>query len=476
MVTRVAGRAEPGSKKIQTGVAISATELCAVDIRLRGAGDRAWRAPLDPPPTEGASWPSLNSALAGLANALGISSGTLAISLMPPLTEVRQLELPPLRDDDLQRLLLRNAARYFVGARGAQVVGASAAGRRVRSSPAPVIAASASARMMAMIHVAAEQAGFVVEAVAPSETAWAAAAVAMWPAAAKQNLHAIIAHDDRTDLLHIESGRLVGLRRFRPGAADAAMLADAVGRAARVGIAGSVQPRRELAQALGALGVQTTLPTGEWANAAEGADVLAAHFAGSDVGPVLRTEDSVALERARARKTTSITFAAAAALILAAAAIELWGVHHQLDLVRKQRAQLRPALSSTLIGRTTVEATYRHLAVLNGIERSTPQWAAVITTLSKSIPSDAYLTAIRSRDDSLIVDGLAEHAARVFDALEKAPGLTDVKAAAAVRRELQEDGTALDHFTIAARVLTNPPVRGTTTPASNSAATRGPGQ
>jgi Tfp pilus assembly protein PilN len=152
---------------------------------------------------------------------------------------------------------------------------------------------------------------------------------------------------------------------------------------------------------------------------------------------------------------------------VAAGLIELWGVHHQLDLVRRQRAQLRPALSSTLIGRTTVEATYRHLAVLNGIERSTPQWAAVIATLSTSIPSDAYLTAIRSRDDSLIVDGLAERAARVFDALEKAPGLTDVKAAAAVRRELQDDGTALDHFTIAARVMTNPPARATTSPVSN---------
>jgi Tfp pilus assembly protein PilN len=145
----------------------------------------------------------------------------------------------------------------------------------------------------------------------------------------------------------------------------------------------------------------------------------------------------------------------------------LWGVHHQLDLVRRQRAEIRPALSSTLIGRTTVEATYRHLAVLSGIERSTPQWAAVITTLSNSIPNDAYLSAIRSRNDSLIVDGLAEHAARVFDALEKAPGLADVKAAAAVRRELQDDGTALDHFTIAARVVTNSPQTATTTPASN---------
>ena len=469
MVTRARGRGEPGSKKIQTGVAISATELCAVDIRLRGASDRVWRAPLDAPPSEGANWPSLASAFAALARELGVTSGTLVISLMPPLTEVRQLELPPLRDDDLQRLLLRNSSRYFVGARAAQIVGASRAVRRTRGAPAPVVAAAASARLMAMIHVAAEQTGWTVDAVAPAETAWAAAAIAMWPSLARQNLHALIAHDDRTDLLQIENGRLAGVRRFRAGGADAAMIADAVGPSPRIGVAGTVQPRRVLTSALNALGLSTSIAGGEWASVAENGDGLAAYFAGSDVGPVLRSEASVATQRARTRKATMITFASAAALVVASAAIELWGVHHQLNLVRQQRAQLRPALSSTLIGRTTVEATYRHLAALNGIERSTPQWAAVITTLSKAIPNDAYLTAIRSRDDSLIVDGLAEHAARVFDALEKTPGLTDVKAAAAVRRDLQDDGTALDHFTIAARVVANPPGRATTAPVSNSA-------
>ena len=473
MVTRARG--EPSSRKTQTGVAISTTTISAVDVRLRGASDRVWRAPLDAPPSEGASWPSLASALAHLSRELGVTNGRLAVSLMPPLAEVRQLELPPLRDEDLTKLLSRNPARYFVGARGAQIVGASSPGRRARGETTPVIAAAASARMLAMIHLAAEQSGWSVDAIAPAETAWAAAAIALWPTLAKQNLSALVAHDDRTDLLQVEKARLVGVRRFRAGAADAAMIADAIGSSGRAGVVGAAQQRRELASALGALGVTTTSPTGEWSSAAERNDVLAAHFAGSDVGPVLRSEDNVASNRARTRKATMITFAATAALLVAAAMIELWGVHHQLDLVRQQRAQLRPALASTLIGRTTVEATYRHLAALSDIERSTPQWAAVITTLSQSIPADAYLTAIRSRNDSLIVDGLAEHAARVFDALEKTPGFTDVKAAAAVRRELQDDGTALDHFTIAARVVTNPPHRATTSPVSTPAS-RSPGQ
>src|SRR5690242_8108532 len=144
MVTR--GRDELSSKKILTGIAISATELCAVDIRLRGASDRVWRAPLDAPPTEGANWPSLASALSGLARELGVTGGRLAVSLMPPLAEVRQLDLPPMREEDLTRLLSRNPARYFVGARGPQIVGASAPIRRARGETSPVIAAAAPAR------------------------------------------------------------------------------------------------------------------------------------------------------------------------------------------------------------------------------------------------------------------------------------------------------------------------------------------
>jgi Tfp pilus assembly protein PilN len=118
-----------------------------------------------------------------------------------------------------------------------------------------------------------------------------------------------------------------------------------------------------------------------------------------------------------------------------------------------------------MVGRTTVDAAYQHLATLNAIERAAPQWSAVIASLTNALPDDAHLMAIRTRDDAVIVDGVADHAARVFDALERADRLTDVKAAAAVRRELQEGGAeAVEHFVIAARVA-QPTARAT--PASN---------
>lgn len=445
-------------KRIVTGVAISPTELCAADIRLRGAADRAWRATLEPPPADGVSWPSLASALSSLAGALGAADGILAISLLPPLTEVRRLELPPLNAVELQRLLARNASRYFVNARGAQAVGATPAGKRTRGAPTPVVATSASARQVAMIRTAAQQAGWTVTSVAPAESAWAAGVLAIWPALARQAAWGLVAQADRTDLMQFEGGRLVGVRRFRAGSADAAMIVDAIGPSARVGIIGVPAQRRELGSALADHGVTPTPLTGEWAGAAEKPELLAAHFAGREIGPVLRGEEAVVVGRARALRAAWMVAGAAALVLALSAGVELWGVHRQLDIVRAERARIRPQIASTLLGRTTVDATSRNLASLNAVDRDAPHWSAIITTLSQAITEDAYLTAIRARNDSLVVDGLAEHASRVFDALQRSNVVVDVKAAAPVRRELQDDGTALDHFTISARV---PPPKAT---------------
>jgi hypothetical protein len=463
MVSRA--RAEHSSKRVHTGIALSSTGLCAADVRLRSP-DRTWRATLEAPPPDTGHWPSLTSALAELARTIGVTQGTLVISLMPPFTEVRRLDLPPLKDDEIQRILSRQASRYFVAAKTPQVVGAALTGKRVKGAPASVVAASTSARLIGAIRNAAEQTGWTIEAMAPAESAWAAAALAIWPSFAKQSAFGLVAHEDRTDLLTITDGRLVNVRRFRSGAGDAAMIADTVGPAARVGVLGSVAPRRELVAALNGFGVNANVPSSEWTSAAERPDHVAAQFAGTDVGPVLRSEEALRVEASQARRLTWMVAAAAVVLFAVSAGVELWGVHHQLALVRAQRDGIRPEIASTMIGRTTVEATYQHLATLNSIERTAPLWSSVIASLTDALPDDAHLMALRTRDDSVIVDGVADHAARVFNALEKADQLTGVKAAAAVRREIQEGGSdALEHFIIAARVTHS--TAPTTTPAGN---------
>ena len=63
---------------------------------------------------------------------------------------------------------------------------------------------------------------------------------------------------------------------------------------------------------------------------------------------------------------------------------------------------------------------------------------------------------------------MGAHAARVFDGLANTKGLVDVRAAAPVRREAQDDGPALEHFTIAARVRPWSEPRSTVAPAVDS--------
>src|SRR5262252_3488653 len=245
-------RAESGARRAQrVAIAISANELAAVHSELRSGGG-VWRTQLEPL-SENNGWSSLAGALAELARALGgagavgAQNGSLVVSLMPPLTEVRRLELPPLRADELQRTLTRDASRYFVQARGPQVVGVSLPSRRPRRAPVPVVAAAAPVRLIAAIRGAAQQTGWTVDAIAPAETAWTAAAFALWPVLAKQGGHALVAQDDRTDLLQFDGGRLAGVRRFRAGASDGAMIVDSIGGpSARVGVLGATGPGREL--------------------------------------------------------------------------------------------------------------------------------------------------------------------------------------------------------------------------------------
>src|SRR5262249_28851228 len=275
--------------------------------------------------------------------------------------------------------------RSCAGARGGWGGGGARCGRRRGGGPVPVGAPASPVRLVAAIRAAAQQAGWVVESIAPAETAWTEAAFAIWPVLAKQGGHALVAHDDRTDLLQFDGGRLSGVRRFRPGATDAAMVVDSIGPSARVGIIGAPGPARDLSAGLASLGISAVRAT-DGMSAAERPDAVAARHAGSDVGPILRGEDSVASERAFARKAAWTVATAALALFAASAGIELWGVRHQLAQVRAEREALRPQLAATMVGRTTVDATYRHLLALNQIESSSPRWSSVIATLTQSVP------------------------------------------------------------------------------------------
>jgi Tfp pilus assembly protein PilN len=154
--------------------------------------------------------------------------------------------------------------------------------------------------------------------------------------------------------------------------------------------------------------------------------------------------------QSKANRAATIVAGLAAALLIAAAGINWWGARRELSRIQEERALLKPQIAATLVGRTTIETAYQQLGALADASHRAPRWSAVLAALSTHLSDDAYLTAFRGRGDSVFVDGLADRASQVFDDMARTPGLRGVIATAPVRRETQENGEALEHFTLGA--------------------------
>lgn len=431
----------------QIGISVSQHSVCAVIAHSERAQPRIWRAELMPFAFDGAiEWPSLATALQALARELSLSGTDIAVALQTPLAELCIAELPALRDDDVRQLLARNAGKYFVSARGAQVVGLVPASKGTTAR----LVASASATMLQAIHQAAGMAGIRVASIVPAEAAWAAAA-GHWSNANGAPARVMIVGDNHTLLLSSARAQLTDIRRFRAGTSDADdIMAACTGANIKTVIVGHAANRDALSRALAARGLTLHVPSSVNADLLHAPDALAAQFASEASAPALVT-DSVKRERSsQARGLSTQLGMAAALLVLLSASMQLWGVRRELAAVRAEREALRPQLSATLVGRTTVETAFRQLALLAESEHSAPLWSRVIGGISDQLPFEAYLTGFRGRADTVGVDGLAQQAARVFDALENVPQLRGVHASSPVRRETTADGVALERFQLSA--------------------------
>jgi hypothetical protein len=392
----------------------------------------------------------LGAVLVDAAKASGLDAPALAVALLPPLSETRTIALPPLREDDRNRFLARNASRYFVGARGAQVIGTVSPMAARGAATTPVLATAAPMQLVQAVHAAGAIAGCAVRAVVPAEAAWAAAATAMWPTLARGAAHVAVARDDRTDLLSLNEGALTTVRRFR-GAQDAAAIAQAVGRGA-VGVMGDASAAGALAGALGGAGARVSTPDARWLALAERPDALAARFAGAAAGPVIRSEESREQDLSQVRRGAWSLFGIAAATLLVAGVVHYYGVKRELAALESARAAIRSQVQASLVGRSSVDAAYRQVASLATVSRNATRWSAVLADLAAQLGDNASLSAFRARGDSIFIDGVADQAAPVFDDLARVPGVSGVRATAPVRRESVEGQPPLEHFSLGAQI------------------------
>jgi hypothetical protein len=377
------------------------------------------------------------------------------------------MELPPLRDDELHRLLSRNAQRYFLHAREPQVIGASAGKRG--NSPMSVVGAAASARLVAAIESAARSAGWTVEAIVPAEAGWRGAALTIWPALRRGVSHLLVHLPDRIDMLRMEDGRLAAVRHFRPGAADAALIGDLLtqsrdnGTAPRVAAIGSREKREELTRVLSDRGIVVMPPPPEWRTNADDAALVAASFSAPGEPLALRTEAALVARSQRYRYLTTMVFLLSTVLLGLAGWMHLSGVRSTLAAVEAERTALRPRLQESMVGRATYEASFAKLAELREAERTAPRWTRVLAAVTNHLDDDAHLVAFRTRGDTLLLEGRAVAAGPVIDQLANTPGLANLRSTGQVQRDLQRSGESLDKFSVSAQLIPPPAPRSTPT-------------
>lgn len=429
------------------GVALTPDAVTATGERMRVV----WQGEVDLNGGANGAREALGQALRDAVRAHGTDGPEVVVALLPPLAETRTLVLPPLRADERNRFIARNASRYFVNSRGAQVVGTRLAVPNARADvAAPVVATATAQQLVQAVHGAVADAGCAIRAVVPAEAAWAAAAAAIWPSLARGSAQVVMARSDRADLLAVVDGALAGVRRFR-GPTDAAAVA-AASAGSPVAVAGPAEAADAMAAALGAAGVRVLRPDPRWRELAERPDALAARFAGHATDLRIESEETRAQQRAAAGRAAAWLAGVAAVVLLVAGVVHLAGVRRELAAVQAERAGIRAQVDASLVGRSSVDAAYRQVAALAGLSRSATRWSHVMAALTDHLPEDASLTALRARGDSLFLDGVALQAAPVFDAVAGTPGLEGVRATAPVRRDAIEGEVPLEHFSLGARL------------------------
>jgi hypothetical protein len=390
------------------GVAISDTRLYATIPEQNGRTvTREWE--LEPLVRTAQEWPSLATALSELRSAVPQSFKKIAIAVLPPLVQVRRVELPKLSGAPLRQLLSRNAVRYFPNVREPQIVGATMI---KQTTPATYVAAAAPSRVVDVVVRTARELSWDVATVIPAHAAWTAAARRRWPAMRKTVNDIAVPVFTHFEVLQIEAGELISTRRFLPEDLSAEMRVHTIN-----------QPEQTAAAA---------------APETDGPEIL------PEVEYVRRA-------MARRKLLTRSSIGVAAALVLIAAGV-LLHARRQLNAVMEERATLRASVAQVMSVQNDIAALTGPISALQRIETNAPIWSEVFVDVSRNLPDDAYILNFRARNDSLSAEGLAARGAAVFEGMSGAVLIDSVRSAGPIRRQVRPGTKAMDQFTLAARV------------------------
>lgn len=399
----------------------------------------------------------------GLADQLGgeVEGARVSVALMPPLADARLIRLPPLKRAEAESVIRRDAARHFVGGTGTRVVVAIPAATEDRTQPGVLyLGAAAPASLVEALHAAARSVGWRMRTVVAAHGAWLEAARRM------RGTGTVLAADgDTVHVMRAAGGRCASLRRA-PVALPEAVL-EAAGEEAGDAMLFADPATRD--------SLKATLAGAGWhvddARLATAAEAAASRARGARLEFVAPT--AAAERRERARRNLVRAAVAAVLLIGAAAVVELWGVHRELNVVLAERAAIHERVAPLLATRDSIDRIDTEASALRGLATRAPRWTRALFDLALLLPEDAHVTLLHTMGDTLVVEATAARAGTALQALRKAGSLEDIRLVGTVERDLEAGTTASERFRFTARLkppVEQPAVR-TTAPAKTAGTT-----
>lgn len=334
----------------------------------------------------------LRRTIAELRSASGLASARVSIALIPPLVDLRRVTLPPLRVEERRRVLERDAARYFVGARDPQVVASD------RS-----LAAAAGAGLIEELEGAVAECGWTLSSIVPAQVTWAARL--------GNGQHAVrLAR--ATEVLRVSEGLLVERARLRPGESAGESTVSDIDPYA---VAADYAPR-------GAPGLELCSATRR------------------------------AARRLATKRISAALGAAAALCVLIAAGVDYWGLARELRILRGRRAALAAEVAGVIQLRDSIDSATQLAETIERLDASSPSWSSLFADLTDDLPRDAQVAAFEARSDSFAITGMAREANGVLRGLEHISRITSIRADGPIRQEVTPDGVVREHFRFAARL------------------------
>ncbi|HUE95600.1 MAG TPA: hypothetical protein VMN39_03025 [Longimicrobiaceae bacterium] len=396
----------------------------------------------------------------------GAGRFAVRVALLPPLCEVRLVELPMLDTDEMNAVLRRSASRHFMGA-GRDLVIGSARLSQPGAGTSKVLAAAAPSTLLEAVRIAIESRGWELETIVPAHAAWLRTLDEALPETSRHGTGgstgpvrvAIAADGETLNVLRRVGPSLEQVRRL-PDRGDEGLL-DAVGAVPGRAIVLAAEPRRaELGAVLRIAGWMVE-NGGEVVTAREAA---ARGIEGAMVE--LLPPPIVAARNERSRRVAARMMVAAAVLVVAAGAVHLVSLAQSLRSVERQRAELRAEVAPVAAARDSLDAMYETLRQLRELEDGSRSLTAPLVELAVLLPPESHLVSLQVAGDTAVFQAAGGRAGEALAALRQATTLTDVQLEGTIQHQIEGGASAGERFVLSAIVASGPRADGRADPPS----------